>query len=245
MVMEILILIVATIAVIIVLIISYPHKPKKSDLASKGGESAFAERIGIEFPHAAIHIHALTQSVCVVDFGASKIMLGLGLERGSYDQPYRTDYDFAQIASVSVVRSYGVVASTIRSSQLTGLVLGGVALGGIAALIMGINLVSLGFCAVGSIVGGLSGSKRQSKHLNHLYLLIKIRDQVRPVHDISFFRCEAGEDGVPSHSETAKRAIYQAETFAAHIENAIQTSRESVTEVVSKLDISGRNVLHG
>lgn len=222
--MEIVILLVLVVAVGAVVLTSKSAWSNSKYRDALREEENFAQRISAEFPNAAIHIFAQEQSICVVDFASSKIMIGLGKRRGDLEEPYRADYDFSEIAAVDVKNEGNVIASTNRGSQMFGAALGGLAFGGIGAIIL-----------------GLSGATVHRKMVRHLSLSVRVLDQERPIHEITFFKCEDHLNGAPAHLEMVKQSVARLETFAAHIENAIHRSKTASPEEIPPADISGAN----
>lgn len=183
-------------------------KGKKTKAASDG--------LHAEFPNAKIHVSNEDQSYCVVNFDVSKIVVGLSQPRGgvlNLEQPYRAEYDFSDIAAVEVQRDGTTIASSNRGSQALGAAVGAVAFGGI-----------------GAIIGGLSGSSTQQERVRRISLVVKVRDQSRPFHNITFFYWDADKKGVKTTWLGVQQAISNVETFAAHVANAIYAS-EKKTEI--------------
>ena len=163
-----------------------------------------------EFPSAQIHVSNEDQSFCVVDFETSTIVVGLDSPRGDLfnkEEPYRVDYEFSDIAAFEVQKDGTTIASTNRGSQALGVAVGALALGGI-----------------GAIVGGLSGSSTQQERVRRISLILKVRDNIQPLHNITFFNWEADKKGVKPTWPVVTMAISKVEKFAAHISNAIHAS---------------------
>jgi hypothetical protein len=175
---------------------------------------AASDELHADFPDAKIHVSDDDQSYCVVDFSKSKIIIGLSQPRGgilNLEQPYRAVYDFSDIAAVEVQRNGTTIASTNRGSQALGAAAGALAFGGI-----------------GAIIGGLSGSSTQQERVRRISLVVKVRDQSQPLHNITFFYWDANNKGVKTTSLRVQQAISNVENFAAHVSNAIYASQEKI-----------------
>jgi hypothetical protein len=116
---------------------------------------------------------------------------------------------FDDLAGVEIVRDGTTLSSTNRGSQALGAAVGAVALGG-----------------VGAIIGGLTASSTQSGRVRRIILVLKTRDQSNPIHQVTFFNWDADNKGWNGGSVIVRQAMQAAETFAAHIANAIHASEK-------------------
>ncbi len=170
---------------------------------------AISEILNIQFPNAKIYVSTEDQSFCIIDFDSLRVVIGLFKRRGGSsnpEEPYQEIYRFVDIFEVEVQKNGTTIASTNRGSQALGATAGALAFGGI-----------------GAIIGGLSGASTQQELVCHISLVIKIRDQSKPIHKITFFTCKKG---FKTSNPVVQKAIANAETFATHVANAIHYSCE-------------------
>ncbi|ETT82252.1 SHOCT domain-containing protein [Viridibacillus sp. FSL R5-0477] len=80
------------------------------------------------------------------------------------------EYDYKDILEVTILENGDTVTKTSRSSQVGGALLGAVVAGG-----------------VGAIIGGLTGERSSTQHIENIELKIIVNDYKYPVHIIPFF----------------------------------------------------------
>jgi len=119
-------------------------------------------------------------------------------------------YKISQISSVEILRDGATISSTNRGSQAAGALIGGLALGG-----------------VGLLLGGLSGSKRNTTTLHSVAIKVIVDDRQSPVHVVEFFKSPS-KKGTDARSAILKPALEKADRFHALLVNALRTQQLNV-----------------
>lgn len=86
--------------------------------------------------------------------------------------------DYRDLLSCEIFEDHSTVTKTVRSSQITGAVVGGTLLGG-----------------VGVIVGGLSGARKARTKVRRIDLRLTVNDSRSPLHDVPLLRAPCKKDG--------------------------------------------------
>jgi hypothetical protein len=161
-------------------------------------QEALKDRILRDFSPDEIHFSAENKTAIGLNFKRKTVIL--------YSAGYLGEYGFTKIASVEVLRDSTAITQTNRGSQIIGAVVGDVLLGGI-----------------GTLIGGLSGSKRSKTNINQIDLKLIVDCQKRPVYIISFFET-TNKKGLSAKDSRVKSAVERLDRFHAHIVNAIRNS---------------------
>ncbi|MBD1379226.1 hypothetical protein [Metabacillus arenae] len=107
------------------------------------------------------------QNALLIDEKQSKVAVFKN-EDNNY-QPYV--YSFNEIVQSEIKEDDSTVTKVDRGSQVGGVVVGGALLGG-----------------AGAIIGGLSGSKRNTKGVKSIELILTCDDLIQPLHKITFLK---------------------------------------------------------
>ncbi|MDD2724310.1 MAG: hypothetical protein PHH59_09855 [Methylovulum sp.] len=127
---------------------------------------------------------------------------------------------YQEILSSELFEDGELIVKTERSSQIGGAIVGGLLLGG-----------------VGTVIGGLSGKKRQQNKINDLTLRIVVNDQMNPLLDIRFLEGETDKN-----NEFYKYCLETARKWQARMEILIKRAereeafRRTETNTVSLPD---------
>ncbi len=180
---------------------------RQSDRQSEIDELNAAQqaRLATQHPRAKFFVSQYDHSIMVIDFERQKIILGLAETLTGIEKTYESIYDFSNIVGVEVRTDGNMISSTNRGSQALGAAVGAVAFGG-----------------VGAIIGGLSGSSTSQKQLKKLSIRVAVDDTERPSHEVTFFQLDAG---LPIDDTLLQPCLKEADTFEAHIINAIRKSK--------------------
>ena len=122
-------------------------------------------------------------------------------------------FDFSDLVAVEILRNGDALSTTDRGSQLAGAVVG--------ALLAG---------AVGLLVGGLSGNRRQSQKISQLSLRIVANDLGSPSTEVVFFRAKGA--GVDPGSRKVQKSATQLSEWHGRFQ-AILHSRGSTATTTS------------
>lgn len=118
---------------------------------------------------------------------------------------------WSDLSSVEIQKNGQTLTQTNRGSQTMGAAVGAVLLG-----------------PVGLLLGGLSGSKRNSERVEELTLKVVVDDAKSPVHRVVFFKM-AG-NGVDANSSMLKEPAKRLEHFHALLSNAIRTEQRDFSQ---------------
>lgn len=151
--------------------------------------------------YAADHLYVSPFGGAFIAISFDKAMVVLG------DDAFEKEYLFSEIAEVEVIQNGSSITKTNRGSQLAGAAVGGIALGG-----------------VGFLLGGLSGSKRTLEKVHLVALRLTVDDRVRPLHTVKFL--EVSPPGVDANLSAVKITFEAAETWNAHIINAMRKAQD-------------------
>jgi hypothetical protein len=141
------------------------------------------------------YVSALKQIVSISPDG-SEVALG--------NATTPTLYLISALATVEILKDGASLTQTNRGSQAAGALIGGLALGG-----------------AGLLLGGLSGSKRNTNTIHSISLKLIVDDRSNPVYTIEFFKSPS-KKGTDSHSFALKEPIASAEKFHALLVTAMR-----------------------
>ncbi len=121
---------------------------------------------------------------------------------------------FADVVSVEVMKDGTSLTQTNRGQQLVGTAVGGLVLG-----------------PVGMLIGGLSGSKRNSAKISEIALKITIDNRVRPVHVVIFLKLPG--TGILANSAVAKKIGENVDHWNALLVTGMRKADIDRTELLS------------
>ena len=139
--------------------------------------------------------------------------------------------NYKDILSVELFEDGETITSTVRSSQIGGMLIGGIALGGL-----------------GAVIGGLSGKTKTSGTVRKIILRLVINDTNNPLHEVHFLNSETEITKKDSRYQEVmqkarhwnslievliKRADMEDKENAAN--NVVQISQSSIADEIKKL----------
>lgn len=130
-------------------------------------------------------------------------------------------FTYKDLVSVEFVENGSVINNTVRTSQIGNALVGGLLLGGI-----------------GTVIGGLSGEKKQSKIIDSIVIRIIVNDTKEPVFELNFTKNDVSiESKVKQidYNETIKKARHWHSLIEVLIKRADTEDNEIVPNTIVKV----------